>query len=398
MSDILSVGSLPIQDNSIKKKQLLTYSPYTTTYGHNDEIRIAIQSQDLYVLPSESYIFLEFRVSRKAGADNAAVVGNWTAMQSLRLFSEIRYELNNTEIDRIKSPGLSAYIKALAATPNKHTERANHLCFYDSRELAVHVYTMMVPLHFLFGFCDDYKKIIMNAKHELILVRSRSNNEVYTAPRDAFDIEVQKVQWRVPIIQLSDHAKYAMLSYLDRKQTITVPYRSWDLYEMPQLPQSTKNIWTVKSTTQIGKPRYVICVLQTNRQTITRQSDHFDPCNVSDVKLILNSECYPYENYKSDFPNSNYQDLYHAFVEFQTSYYKTGDTPFLYAYDTFGARPLFVFDCSRTEESMLGGAVDVKLEINSHENIPANTAAYCLIIYENQFEYSPFSSIVVKNT
>lgn len=237
----------------------------------------------------------------------------------------------------------------------------------------------------------------MNAKHELILVRSRTNNDVYTCARDAFNIAVQKVQWKVPNIQLSDQAKYGMLRYLEKNQTITVPYRSWDLYEMPQLPQSTRNIWTVKSTTQIRKPRYVLCVLQTDKQTIAANSDHFDPCGVSDVKLFLNSESFPYENYNSNFTNHNYQDLYLAFLNMQHSYYGPGNNPFTYTYDTYGQHPIFAFDCSRTDESMLGGTVDIRLEIDARENIPANTAAYCLIIYENQFEYSPFSSIVVKN-
>lgn len=144
MSDILSVGKLPFQDNTIIKKQFLTYSPYTTTYGHNDEIRIAIQSQDLYVLPSESYIYLEFSVTRKAGADNAAAAGTWSSSPSLRLFSEMRYELNNTEIDRIKFPGMSARIKALTIFPDKYLREATHTCFYDGRAIDVHVYTMII--------------------------------------------------------------------------------------------------------------------------------------------------------------------------------------------------------------------------------------------------------------
>lgn len=245
-----------------------------------------------------------------------------------------------------------------------------------------------------------YNKIIMNAKHELILVRSRNNNNVYHADTDSFNISVMKVQWKVPHIQLSDQAKLAMMRYLERKQTIAVPYRSWDLYEMPQLPRASKNIWTVKSSSQINKPRFVIVAFQTDRQPLSSASGDFDNCNISDVKLYLNSECYPYDNYNSDFTNQNYQELHLALSRIQALYYPDGrvDNPIYYTYDGFGGSPVFAFDCSRTDESMLGGTVDIRLEINSRTNIPANTAAYCLIIYENQFEYSPFSGIVVKST
>lgn len=399
MSDILSIGSMPVRDNTINKKQFLTYSPYTSTYGHNDEIRIAIQSQDLYVLPSQSYICVDVRVSRKAGAAHANANGTWSSFPQLRLFNEMRYEVNNTEIDRIKIPGLTAYLKSQVAHPPGFQREISQVNAHDDKNLAEKTYSMIIPLHFIFGFCDDYRKVIINTKHELILVRSRTNNDVYTCATDSFNIEVLRIQWKVPHIQLADQAKYAMLKYLERKQTISVPYRSWDLYEMPQLPQNTKNVWTVKSSTQMNKPRYVFVVFQTAKTVVSAHSDHFDHCNISDVKLYLNSECYPYENYNSDFRTENIQDLYYAFGNIQSSYYnQTGSlNSYYYTYERFATRPIFAFDCSRTDESLLGNTVDIRLEISSRENIPANTAAYCLIIYENQFEYSPFSGIIVKS-
>lgn len=400
MSDILSVGGTPLRDNSIIKEQYLSYSPYTSSYGHNDEIRIVIQSQDLYVLPSESYIALEIRVSRKNGADHAAAAGSWSTFPAHRLFSEMRYELNNTEVDRAKMPALTSSVKSHAVSAGEFVRAAHVMLFYENKALEEKTYSMIIPLQYALGFCEDYKKVIINARHELILVRSRSNNDVYTCPTDSFNIEVTKIQWKVPHVQLSDQAKYAMLKYLERKRTITVPYRSWDLYEMPQLPQSTKNIWTVKSSTQMNKPRYVLLVLQTNRQALNVRSDGFDHCNITDVRLHLNSQCFPYESFNCNFATLNCQDAYFAFSRLLASYYsdRTSYNPFSYSYGQFCLEPIFSFDCSRTDDSLIGGAVDIRLEINSSANIPANTAAYCVIIYENGFEYSPFSGIVVKST
>ncbi|XP_055307341.1 uncharacterized protein LOC129571557 [Sitodiplosis mosellana] len=399
MSEILNVGGKPLRDNTITKKQYLTYSPYTSSYGHNDEVRIVIQSQDQYVLPSESYILVDVKVSRKTDASHANAAGTWTTFPAHRLFSEMRYELNNTEIDRIKIPGLTSYMKSQTATPVDVLREINQMINYDSQALTNRVYSMIIPLCSVFGFCEDYQKVLINARHELVLVRSRSNNSVYTCATDSFNIEVTKIQWKVPHIQLSDHAKYAMLKYLERKQTITVPYRSWDLYEMPSLPQTDKNIWTVKSSTQASKPRYVLFVLQTARHGLATRADMFDHCNVTDVKLYLNSECFPYENYNSNFTVGNCQDLYNAFAKIQSSYYNgtKPHNPYTYNYETFKSQPIFAFDCSRTDDSLLGGAVDIRLEINSSAQIAADTAAYCLIIYENEFEYSSFSGIVVKS-
>ena len=169
---------------------------------------------------------------------------------------------------------------------------------------------------------------------------------------------------------------------------------------MPQLPQSNKNVWTVKSTSQMNKPRFVFLVLQTNKQTLAAISDQFDHCNVTDVKLYLNSECYPYESVNTDFPGVNYQDLYYTFATIQSTYHndQRAGTTYSYPYTSFANHPIFAFDCSRTDDSLVGGTVDIRLDITTSAAIPANTSAFCVIIYENEFEYSPFNSVVVKRT
>lgn len=57
---------------------------------------------------------------------------------------------------------------------------------------------------------------------------------------------------------------------------------------------------------------------------------------------------------------------------------------------------MFAFDVSHSDESVKHGTVDIRLEIKATDNIPAKTTAFCLIIYENQFVYSPLDLIVEK--
>lgn len=399
MSEILSVGSMPSQDSSITKKQYHSYSPYTSTYGANDEVRIAIQSQDLYVLPSESYILMEAQVTRKAGDANAAVVGTWSACPEAYLFSEMRYEINNVEIARVKNPGNTVNLKRCISYSSKSLRVVNQTYRRAYKPITTGLHQFLIPLADLFGFCDDYQKIMMNVKHELILVVNRHVINAYNATLDSFDINITKIQWKVPHIQLADQAKLQMLKYLERKQIIGVPYRSWELFEMPELPSTTKHIWTVKSTTQISKPRFVFVTLQTNRQAITSVSSLYDGCNMRSIKLYLNNDYYPYDNVTADFPNGNYVELYKEFCDIQKVYYPNEkDNPIGFTYTEFGSYPVWVFDCSRTDESLLAGTVDIRLEFDARDNIPAHTVASCLIIYDDYFEYSPFSSIVVKRT
>lgn len=56
---ILHILELPQFDNTIESYEIHTYSPYSNSFGENDEIRTPIQQQDLYVLPSASSLHIE---------------------------------------------------------------------------------------------------------------------------------------------------------------------------------------------------------------------------------------------------------------------------------------------------------------------------------------------------
>jgi hypothetical protein len=59
MSNLLDISEAPRYDESITKKTFYSYSPYTESYNTSDIIRISIQNQDLNVLPSESFLYIE---------------------------------------------------------------------------------------------------------------------------------------------------------------------------------------------------------------------------------------------------------------------------------------------------------------------------------------------------
>lgn len=170
MTDILNIRGTPIRDEIIIRKQYYSYSPFTTSFENNDEVRIGIQSQDLYVLPSESYILMEFEVSRKPGAEHTAAVGVWTSNYATFLFSEIRYELNGVEIDRTKNVGITSNVKMFAAiTCPRKTTMMN---INNASALIMKTYSIVLPLNQVLGFCDDYRKIILNIPTNVRLIHS----------------------------------------------------------------------------------------------------------------------------------------------------------------------------------------------------------------------------------
>ncbi|XP_018405039.1 PREDICTED: uncharacterized protein LOC108781543 [Cyphomyrmex costatus] len=253
----------------------------------------------------------------------------------------------------------------------------------------------------LFGFCEDYKRVVINARHELILIRARNDtNSVKGDPAAEPKLELFKIKWRLPHVTLNEVNKLSMLRILENGRYLSMSFHSWDLYEYPLLPSTTKHSWAIKTTTQLEKPRYVIFALQTDRKNnMTKYSNYFDNCKLTNVKLYLNSDFFPYDDLNLDWDKRKNAILYDMFVRFRTSYYQIlrerGET--LLRADFFRDRfPIAIIDCSRQNESVKSGTVDVRLDFELKENAPANTAAYCLIIHDRVIEYNPLTNVVRK--
>lgn len=411
--DILHIKTPVVDGDDITNIQYHTYTPYTTSYNNNDEIRIVLQAQDLYVLPSQSYLQIDFNVTDVDNAQVQAAIeqahaqnaNNRLVVQFIHgfithLFSEIRYELNGVEIDKSRTPGITTLLKCLVSGKSKNLSEYKLMTIYENNNIALQSYRMILPLRFVLGFCDDFEKIILNSKHELILVRSRSDQNAYVAPAELANFNVNKIQWKIQHVSLSDTAKLSMLKTLNQNDFLPLTYRSWDLYEMPALPTTNRHTWSIKTTLQTTKPRYVVVAFQTNRNFVATQNmSMFDHCNITNLKLYMNNERYPYDDMNVDFTTNKYHELFHTLIKAPVSYYNDlfGGYPTSQEFADYANRPVFVFDCSRTDESIKSGMVDVRLEIEASENFPLNTSAYCLIIHDNLVWYSPFSSIVYRD-
>ncbi|RLU19558.1 hypothetical protein DMN91_008115 [Ooceraea biroi] len=258
-------------------------------------------------------------------------------------------------------------------------------------------FNFCVPLSMLVGFCEDYKRVVINARHELFLIRSRNdNNSLLGDPALEPKIELLKIQWRMPHVLLNEVNELSMLRALESGRYLSMTFRSWDLYEFPLLQSTTKHSWTVKAATQLEKPRYVIFALQTGRKNVMSQDvTIFDDCKLTNVKLYLNSECYPYDDLNLDFERNKYAILYDMYSRFRRAYYGCDCAKACLTTTNFLLRgPFVVIDCLRQNESIKSATVDVRLEFDCKENIPANTTAYCLIMHDRVVEYSPLTNVV----
>ncbi|XP_076643541.1 uncharacterized protein LOC143353820 [Halictus rubicundus] len=391
--DILNISKAPIFENRITKIELHTYNPYAnTTFGNNDEIRIPIQQQDLYTLPCRSFLYVEGILSlpgkielstEESCIDTASLDNNTVPF----MFEEIRYELNGVEIST-KSVALS----------NAAWVYGNDSSMPTATTTAAINFNFCVPMSILLGFCEDYKRVVINARHELILIRSRTDaNALHGSSNNAKPVlDLHKIQWRMPHVTLDDIHKLTMLRILDSGRPISMSFRSWDLYEYPLLQATTKHTWAIKTAPQMEKPRYVIFALQTDRRnSVTKKATRFDHCALANIRLYLNSETCPYDDLNIDFKNGKYALLYDMYAKFQESYYGNGEALLDVANFLLYA-PLVVLDSSRQNEALKNATIDVRIEFECRADVPPSTTAYCLIIHDSIVEYNPLTNIVRK--
>lgn len=401
MCDILDVIEKVKFDELITRIEYHAHSPYvTSTFNHNDEIRIPIMHQDIYSLPSKSFLYIEGKLE---GPPAALATTKLVNNGIVYLFDEIRYELNGIEVDRTKNLGLTTTAKGYVSyTPNEVRSLQNAGWENDQLSIGNNHLNVCIPLKCLLGFAEDYNKIIINVRQELVLIRAKNDHNALYDENNSQEVTVKlnKIQWRVPYINVANAERLSLLKLLERNKSLQLGFRSWSTYEYPLLPATNKHTWQVKTSSQLEKPRYILIILQTDRKNNRdKNSTDFDHCEVNNVKLYLNSEYYPYDDMHLDFTNNKYALLYDMYTKFQTSYYSRSGYPEPLVNVKYfkNLTPIFVIDCSHKNESIKSATVDIRLEFESKTSFPPNTSAYCIIIQDRLVEYNPMTT-VLKNS
>ena len=118
--DILRINETAMKDESIESYETHEYEPIAGSNLNNPgEIRINIETQDLFTHPSESYLVVEGRLTKNddtlyANADNVALTNN----AIMHLFSNIKYQLSGQEMESLYYPGQASTILGLLKYPD----------------------------------------------------------------------------------------------------------------------------------------------------------------------------------------------------------------------------------------------------------------------------------------
>lgn len=401
MNSILNIKSDVNFDDSITRQEIHSYAPYTSiTVDSADNIIISINQENVYLLVSESAIYLEGKITKPDGTAFTNNSPDFINNAICFLFDEIRLEMNGVEIDSCKNVGITSCMKGYVSY--SENEMKKFACTgWENKKMkhSDNSFSGYIPLKFISGFAENYEKIILNQKLDLILSRSKNSKDaLISSTVDDAKIVLNKVLWRVPHINVNDTIRLQLLSHFKKNIPVNIPFKKYNLNYYPNLPKTKEGNWTIKTTTQLEKPRYIIFGFQTARDNdITKDLSKFDHVKLKTLRVFLNSESFPYENLNLDIPKNKYIPLYMMYCAFQDSYYGKNSEPYL-SYEKFiNDAPLIVVDTSRQSELFkYSSTVDIRVEYTLEENCPEKTVLYALIIHDSLLQLKPLTNIIQK--
>ena len=424
MSSILRITDPIPSDDSIDKYEDIEYEPVAGTNLNSSgrDIRLTIETQDIFTHPSESFLIIEVELKKDDnncyGDDDPISLTNNGMMH---LFKRIRYDLSGQEIESLMHPGQATTMLGLLKYPDDFSKSKglNQLWYKDTETTAVFAenigfkirhdyiinnsrargsFSFRIPLKHIFGFCGDYDKVVYGLKHNLTLTRNDDNDAIFRGANNAAGnplvdgkIVLNKISWFMPHVTPADKYKLELYKIIERKEKIPVGYRmiQCDSASIPQ--NSTSFSWrlSVKSSPEV--PRFIIVGFQSGKGGNQLQNPSiFDNVSVTNIFVMLNSVRYPTTDYNIVFGGQKFSRAYGDAAEFRSKFFNMDETvlnPNINPEDYEKLYPLFLFDVSKQSEKLKYSTTDIQIKMHFGQGIAANTQAYAVIISDRLINF-----------
>ena len=435
MNSILRITDPILKDDSIDKYEEFAYESIVGANKNTpgQDIRITIETQDIFTHPSESYLIITGQLLQANGTPY--VFANPVSLANngiLYLFKRIRYELSGQEIENIMNVGQATTMLGLLKYPDDFSKSKglNQLWYKDTKNTAVldpdnanfnagfkvrHDYifgntdgvaanvgkfSFRIPLKHIFGFCEDYDKIVYGLKHTLTLTRDNDNTAIFKAiVNDAGGndtlfgrVNLDKIIWFMPHVTPADEDKMKLYKIIERKEKIPVGYRMIQC-DSASIPPGNISSYSwrlaVKSSPEV--PRFIIIGFQQdgiNNQTTNPST--FANLNISNMYVMLNSTRYPATDYDIDFGIQQYSRLYGDVADFRSKFFNMDElisNPNINPADYKSLYSLFLFDVSKQSEKLKYSTTDIQVKIIFRGNVPNNVQVYGVIISDRLINF-----------
>ena len=425
MNSILSITDPILKDDSIDKYEYILYEPVVGANKNapGQDIRLIIETQDIFTHPSESYLIIEGRLLKGDGnsyANNDRIT--LTNNGIMYLFKRIRYDLSGQEIENIINPGQATTMLGLLKYPDDFSKSKglNQLWYKDTTAGAVEdntgweirrryiitnadnnakkgTFSFKIPLKHIFGFCEDYDKVVYGVKHTLTLTRNSDNDAIFKGAIDGGGnpvdgkVEIKQISWFMPHVTPSDKYKMELYKIIERKEKIPVGYRMIQC-DSATVPNATHFGWrlSVKSSPEV--PRFIIVGFQNADKSNSQLTNPavFDHKNVNNIYVMLNSVKYPTADYNITFLDKEIGRIYGDAADFRSKFFNMDElisNPNISPAEFLSLYPLFLFDVSKQSEKLKYSTTDIQLRVIFNAAPGNGVQVYAVIISDRLINF-----------
>ena len=419
MDDCLKWTQKLVEDTSIARKQLHYFLPDNgVQYNTSGNISINIYNSDDFYFPTDSYLEITGKLYKTGtktafGADDVVGFSNYG---HLNLFTLAKYCMNGSPIESVSEPGVTATMLSVALLPNDYRQGIAEGYYPDTlatvgtltdnagwAERRAFLYSangmfqVEIPLSRVFGFAEDYQKVIYGMNHSIILTKGTSSNNALTIkPGTATeantkgDVILDKIRWVIPRVDPSDVAKYQLIQQIENRIVLDCGFRMRE-YQSASVEETTNWTWRIGVRSSPEKPRYVLVSFQTGkRDNQDVNNSVFDHCDLSNISLMLNNDRYPLNDFTADFTTNQFSNLYWEFMHFRRAYY--GVDPRISSTSVGPVRyrdlyPIYCFDVTRQSERLKTSVTDICLSCVFKAKVPKDTVAHAVIISDRKIKF-----------
>ena len=404
-SDIWEFPSVAEMDTSVVKydyARVFEDSHGNGSLENTDHYSYTTNNEDIWLLPSESYLNLTVRLRK---ADNseyawtnvaanvaqnvAAVTADNVSLSDngFNIFEEARYYIDDKEIERIDHLGIATLVNNIVKYTSEEKINAvkySQLWFLTKdgdrktyvRNNCNGTINLLLPLNKIFTFCEQVDHVFRGVKHRVTFTLNKPESLIQKGNGVGNGkVVVTKCEWMIPYCEPSLSTMAKLESSLASNSSFRLSWTALNVYRSQ--PPKNDNIRMQLSST-IHKPQNVFVGLQNlNRSTSQEHSSMvFDHMSVEYVNVEINGIQFPDKNIVNNFNSRDIMETYERFL--QASEYKS-----MVDFETFrSSYPLFHIDVSNHRPELYENTQFPNIVVNvKFKTAPANDYLVWVVIY-----------------
>ena len=430
MNSILNIGQKYKVDESISNYETYGFYPITGTNLNNaGTITITVQNSDCFYQPSRSWLEFEGKVESTTTdytADSLISLANNGIMY---LFDSIRYLLSSAEVESVFHPGHASTIMGLAKYPSSYNTGLSQCWAPDSDDTPTEANTgfkarrgliltskpdplgsfrFAVPLSHIFGFCEDYDKVIYGFQHSIVLTRSSSDHNALFRKANSVahpeqnvppgKVTLDKLRWMLPRCSPSVAARLELTKQIESKEVLDVGFRMRQC--ITTVPgEANEFTWRLGVRSSPEQPRYIFIAFQKGRHDNQEKNiATYDNCDLTSAHILLNGDRYPLNDFDIDFKKNHFDTVYEDFASFIQRFYgldrmvvSSAVDPLLYK----SIYPILMFDVSKQSERFKSGITDITVHCQFKENLDTTVRCHAMMISDRKLRFQSDGSKMV---